>query len=152
MFWAKTQTWLSQDQCDEHARQGSRDPFAKLVVMRQSATTKGLRGFTIAFEFVCESPNRRCIERAFGRARSWQAAMRLEVAARKSSFLWRRTDDVRFSVPSRQRCERQRFFRAGTMNWSCALTKPVHTRRPVPARMAALIRASFVAHLYRATN
>jgi len=44
--------------------------------------------------------------------RPWLAAMRLEVAARKSCFLWRRTDDVHYRCAlHRGKSERQRFWR-----------------------------------------
>ena len=62
-----------------------------------------------------------------GRRLPWLAAMRPEVVVRKSSFLWRQTDDVRSRTPSGEASERLRFSFAGTMYCGSALTKPVHT-------------------------
>lgn len=65
-------------------------------VMPRRAGTKGLRGNGVAL--ATEDPVERRDVGALARRRfAWLAAMRLEVAARESGFLWRRTDDRRYS-------------------------------------------------------
>jgi len=63
----------------------------------------------------------------------WQAAMRPEVATRESGHFWRRTDDEHPSCVLRlSECSAEVFF-VGTMHWSYALRKTVHTRHSAGA-------------------
>ena len=77
--------------------------------------------------------------------------MRLEVAAWKSGFLWRRTDDDRLRTPWGEAYDPLRLFFAGTMYCGSALTKPVHTwpMKQVPARLCAATKGSWSRRWYR---
>ena len=87
---AKARTELRQRLC---AARQSRPVCGDVRVMPHRAGTKGLRGFVGR---VCDRRPRQemCGRRSICERRlPWLAAMRLEVAAWESSFLWQQTDD-----------------------------------------------------------